>query len=193
MIMNEDLPFVCAESSGVPILLCPAEIASHWEGTNKPSNGRIIEAKFDLNGPNGVHVDYDRACDTADDYVNIISIGPSNALIFGEEIPAMHWIKSNIFDGGYLVTWSYLPDGDEPNYQALTETLSTDFFTDTGFAATCSSEGFLLFPSTQAPADNNYFDFVKIDCSAGNYGAAIGFYETPDTSIRIIKIQRQDS
>ncbi|MGI4737171.1 MAG: hypothetical protein ACRYG7_18545 [Janthinobacterium lividum] len=117
--MNEDLPFVCAESSGVPILLCSAEIAEYWEGINEPRNGRVIEADFDLNGPNGVHVDYDRACDLASNYVNTIQIGPGEALLLGEEIPSMYWIQSESFDGGYLVTWVHLSGEEEPDYRAL--------------------------------------------------------------------------
>jgi hypothetical protein len=191
--MNEGLKFVCAESSGVPILLCPAEAAEYWEGINEPSNGRVIKAHFDLNGPNGVHVDYDRACDAAEDYVNTIQIGPSQALVFGEEIPSMYWIPSSGFVGGYFITWVYLPEGEPPNFRELIEALPDNSFQETGHSAACTSQGFLLFPSTQAPMDGEYFEFVEIKLPAGEYAATIGFYETPDTSIRIIKIQRQDS
>jgi len=51
----------------------------------------------------------------------------------------------------------------------------------------------LLFPSTHALIDGEYFEFVEIELPAGEYIAALGFYEIPDTSIRIIKIQRQYS
>jgi hypothetical protein len=190
--MNEGLKFVCAESSGVPILLCPAEFAEYWEGINEPRNGRIIEAKFDLNGPDGIHVDYDRACDAAVDYVNTIQIGPSQALIFGEELPSMYWVASDNFVGGYFVTWLYIAEGKLPDFRALIASLPNDIFSNIKCAATCSDEGFLLFPSTQAPIDGEYFEFVEIKLPAGEYAATLGFYETPDTSIRIIKIQRQD-
>jgi hypothetical protein len=190
--MNEGLDFVCAESSGVPILLCPAETAEYWEGINKPRNGRVIEANFDLNGPGGVHVDYDRACDAAKDYVNTIQIGPSQALIFGEEIPSMYWVSSDSFVGGYFVTWVYLPE-ELPDFQTLIAVLPKDFFHETIYTITSSTQGLLLFPSTNAPMDGEYFQFVEINCQPGTYGVALGFYETPDTSIRIIKIQRQDS
>jgi hypothetical protein len=126
--MNEDLLFVCAESSGVPILLCPVEIASYWEGTNEPSDGRVIEADFNLNGPIGIRVDYDRACDVATDYINTIQIGPGKALILGQEIPSMYWIQSETFDGGYLATWVYLPSDEELDYRALVKSLPSGFF-----------------------------------------------------------------
>ncbi|RZJ61295.1 MAG: hypothetical protein EOO58_01990 [Hymenobacter sp.] len=191
--MNEGLKFVCAESSGVPILFCPVEFAEYWEGINEPRNGRVIEAEFDLNGPDGVHVDYDRACDAANNYVNIIQIGPGQSLIFGEEIPSMYWVPSNSFVGGHFVTWIYLAEGELPDFQALIATLTTDFFNETGYTIACSAQGLLLFPATNAPTDGKYFQFVEISCQPGIYGAALGFYETPDTSIRIIKIQRHDS
>jgi hypothetical protein len=190
--MNEDLLFMCAESSGVPILLCPVEIASYWEGTNEPSDGRVIEADFNLNGPIGIRVDYDRACDVATDYINTIQIGPGKALILGQEIPSMYWIQSETFDGGYLATWVYLPSDEELDYRALVKSLPSGFFSDPVHTAICSDKGFLLFPSTQAPVDGGYFQYVKINCAAGIYGASLGFYETPDTNIRIIKIQHQD-
>lgn len=191
--MNEELPLVCAESSGVPILFCPTEIAAYWEGIHEPSQGRVIEATFHLNGPNGVHIDYDRACDAADDYVNTIQIGPGEALVFGEEIPTMYWINSNSFIGGYALAWLDLPKGERPNYRELAENLPKNFFNDTGKTVTCSDEGFLLFPSTNALMDGDYFEFVDIKLPAGTYAASLGFYETSNISIRIIKIQRQDS
>jgi hypothetical protein len=194
--MNEDLPFVCAESSGVPILLCPAEIAEYWEGINEPRNGRIIEADFYLNSPHGTHVDYDRACDAANEYVSTIQIGSGKALIFGEEIPTMYWIASDAFNGGYALTWLFLPEKekrDNLSYKELVKSLPEKFFSDTKQLVTCSDKGFLLFPSTHAPIDGDYFEYVEINCPAGIYGASLGFHETPDTSIRIIKIQHQDS
>lgn len=184
---------MCAESSGVPILFCPTEIAVYWEGIHEPSQGHVIEATFHLNGPNGVHIDYDRACDASDDYVSIIQIGSGEALIFGEEIPTMYWINSESFIGGYALAWLSLPKDSRPNYRELAETLPENFFTDTGKTVTCTDKGFLLFPSTQAPMDGDYFEFVDIKLPAGTYTAALGFYETPDTSIRIIKIQQRDS
>jgi hypothetical protein len=193
--MNQSLHFVCAESSGVPILLCPAEIAEYWEGINDPSNGRIVEAKFHLNGPYGAHIDYDRACDAANEYVSTIRIGSGEAFVFGEEIPTMYWIHSDTFVGGYALTWLFLPEKrnhENLSYQELVKTLPDDFFSDTKQTVTCSGKGFLLFPSTHAPIDGDYFEYVKINCPAGTYGASLGFYETPDTSIRLIKIQRQD-
>jgi hypothetical protein len=192
--MNEELLVVCGESSGVPIILCPVELVNYWEGCNEPSNGRVIKANFRSDVPNVVHEDYDRACDAAIDYVNTIQIGPGEALIFGDEIPYMSWITSESFEGGYLTTSICCLDEEGLQIAALIKSLHHDFFKDTNCTVTCSSEGFLLFPSTQAPMDGDYFESAKISCPAGSYNAAIGFYEpTPDTSIRIIKIQRQDS
>jgi hypothetical protein len=191
--VNEGLKFVCAESSGVPILLCPAEIAEYWEGINEPRNGRVIKADFDLNGPGGVHVDYDRACDAANNYINTIQIGSSHALIFGEQIPSIYWVPSDSFDGGHFVTCIYSAEEETLNFRALLKTLSNDFFNKTAYTIECSTQGLLLFPSTNAPMDGKYFQVVEINCQPGIYEAAIGFYETPNTSIRIIKFQRKYS
>lgn len=189
--MNQQFPLLCAESAGVPMLLCPAEFVSYWEGINEPSNGRVVEAGFLLNTPDGPHVDYDRACDLADEYVNTIQIGPGQALLFGDEIPALYWIATEQFVGGYVLTWLYLPK-EKPDYYALVRSLPADCFHETGCTATCSAEGFILFPSTQAPIDGEYFEFIQVRLPAGTYAASLGFYETPDTSLRIIKIERQN-
>ncbi len=172
------------------MLLCPTEIASQWEGINEPSGGRVVEADFYLNAPDGPHVDYDRACDLADEYVNTIPIGSGQALLFGDEIPALYWIAAETFTGGYVLTWLYLPE-EEPAYQAFVNVLPDSLFHDTNCTVTCSDKGFLLFPSTQAPMNSDYFDFIKIDLPAGIYAATLGFYKTPDTSLRIIKIQHK--
>ena len=105
----------------------------------------------------------------------------------------MYWVASDNFVGGHFVTWVYLAEGELPDFRALVTTLPNDLFSNTNCVATCSNEGFLLFPSTQAPMDSEYFESVEIKLPAGEYAAALGFYETPDTSIRVIKIQRQDS
>jgi len=190
--MNEDLKFVCAESSGVPILLCTAEAAEYWEGISEPISDRIIEANFDLNGPDGVHLDYDRACDAAEDYISTIPIGSSQALVFGEEIPSMYWVPSSRFIGGHFITWVYLPEEGPPDFRELVEALPDKFFYATGHTVACTKKGLLLFPSTHSHMDGEYFESVEIKLPAGEYAAALGFYETPDTSIRVIKIQRQD-
>ncbi|MBJ6110820.1 hypothetical protein JAO73_17490 [Hymenobacter sp. BT523] len=190
--MNEGLDFVCAESSGVPILLCPAELANHWEGINEPTGGREINAVFHLNGPDGAHVDYDRACDAAAEYISSIQIGTGQALVFGDEIPAMYWIKSETFNGGYALTWLFLPDAEHPDYRKLIKALPDGFFSDSGYTVTCSDKGFLLFPSTQSPIDGDYFESVEIKVPAGTYATGLGFYETSETNIRIIRIQQQN-
>lgn len=124
--------------------------------------------------------------------MSTIQVGPSQALIFGEEIPSMYWVASDNFIGGHFVTWLYIAEGKLPDFRALTATLPNDLFSNTNCVAICSNEGFLLFPSTQAPMDGEYFEFVEIKLPAGEYAAALGFYETSDTSIRVIKIQQQN-
>jgi hypothetical protein len=126
--MNENLPSICAESSGVPILLCPVENAHYWEGIHVLSNGRVVETEFGLNGPDGPHVDYDRACDAASEYVNTIQIGPSQALLFGDDIPFLLWLASETFIGGYALIWLW---GEQPDYQSQINSLPQIVFTDT--------------------------------------------------------------
>ena len=193
--MSKDLKWICGESTGVPFLLCPVELADEWEGSQEPSNGRIVEANFRAFGPDSIATDYDRACDAASDYINLIQIGNSTALVLGEENRGATWIRSDNFIGGYILIWVMLPD-EEPDYRNLVKGLPQAFFRNMEIVLRCSDKGFLLFPSTQSPHDK-YLQFVEAVCSAGMYNVSFGIYEQadtkgePETEIRIIEIRRQ--
>jgi len=189
---NKHLPFVCPVTTGVPILLCPAEIASAWEAIAPPSNGRVFTTS--LYGPDGPHTDYARACDAAySQLVSNISVGSGSALVLGGENPSVCWLQSEDFAGGYLVTWLYTKADDFPDYKDLIDTLPEEFFQETGCSIYATEAGFYLFESVIGPLDGEDFELgaVKIQCPPGNYKTTIGFYETDDTEIKIVRIKHQ--
>ena len=93
------------ESNGGPLLLVSDELACEWLGTEAPTDGRIIEAKFRWN-EDSPPCDYDRACDIRD-YVGSLAVGWGTAIVlWGEPLPTL-WRPCSFARGGLLVRWMY--------------------------------------------------------------------------------------
>jgi hypothetical protein len=84
-------------------LVIPARYAPAWEGSDAPSEGRIVEATFRYD-PKGPATDYDRACDVSG-WLGVIPVGRGQALVLsGDKTSAAyyHWRR-----GHYLLRWLY--------------------------------------------------------------------------------------
>jgi hypothetical protein len=91
------------DSLGGPLLLIPGRLLNHWEGSDPPTGGRIIEAKFRAD-PSGPATDYDRACDVKE-YLGLIDVGPGVGLVLGDEPAQTAWWPFASERGGILVRW----------------------------------------------------------------------------------------
>jgi Immunity protein 21 len=92
-------------SAGGPLLLLPGAYLAAWEGTNPPSAGRVLQARFRWQDSAAMATDYDRACDV-DDYLGLLDIGGTQGLVLGDEPLATAWLP----DGdsgktGMLIRW----------------------------------------------------------------------------------------
>jgi hypothetical protein len=100
--MKTSINWVC--SAGGPLILIPAEVATHWRGVEGWS---LREGGSDLTGESSS--DYARACDV-DDYLGMLEVGPGMALILGDEPMQTAFLPSH--DGVVVVRWMYAEDED---------------------------------------------------------------------------------
>lgn len=81
---------------GGPVVIISDELVPLWEGTEPPTNSRVVEALFRLDA-DGPATDYDRACDVQ--LVELLPVGESRALIINPEAePYVTWVPAE--DGG---------------------------------------------------------------------------------------------
>ena len=95
---------------GGPHLLIPEELGALWEGSDAPSGGRVVNARFRWSAdPGALATDYDAACDV-NELVGVIPVGAGAALVLGDEVPMSTWVPSTLFAGGLIVvpmTWPH--------------------------------------------------------------------------------------
>jgi hypothetical protein len=95
--------FQWCSCDGGPHLFMPAELLDQWEGVNRPSRGRVVDAifRFSMNLASPA-TDYDRACDV-NDLLGVIPVGDGHALVLGDEVPMSTWIAHPDGRGGDIV------------------------------------------------------------------------------------------
>jgi hypothetical protein len=137
---------------GGPHLLIAEELATLWEGSDPPSRGRVVHARFRSNSePGAVATDYDAACDV-DDLVGVIPVGQGAALVLGDEVPMSTWVPSTLFAGGLLVVPMTWPSHGMPEDRLLATVNSVEHsdFTQTGLTLPSSSGRFILCSAADA-------------------------------------------
>ena len=95
---------------GGPLILMEQKYLADWEGSNAPSNGRVVEA----NSRWGLEVatDYDLACDI-EDFLGLINVGEGKALVLGGDELATTWFPLFENQEGILIRWDYADSESE--------------------------------------------------------------------------------
>ena len=99
------------ESNGGPLILLEGRLLGEWEGTDPPSNGRVVQASFRWQGE-GPATDYDRACDVKG-WLGLVPVGDGHGLVLNDEpLPTTVW-RPDPADPVMLLRWEYAEiDGD---------------------------------------------------------------------------------
>lgn len=88
------------ESNGGPLIAIPANALDYWMGATGASSA-----------------DYGRAC-AVDDYVGLIQVGGTEALVLGDEPLRTTWLPDRA--GGVIARWVFAPD-EESAVAAITD------------------------------------------------------------------------
>jgi hypothetical protein len=142
------------DTGGGPFIVLQASGLLAWEGTEPPSDGRVVEATFRLD-PDAPATDYDRACDV-DSSVGVITVGLGEALILGQEHYAVAVGKLGERELPLLVGWEYA-NSEEAVWKALAslseEDLSSLPWQEEPVRFTVSAPPLYVFDSAYAGAD----------------------------------------
>src|SRR5687767_149537 len=81
-------------NDGGPLIILPRELLGYWEGSDPPSNGRVIETTADGCLEEFAGTDYARAC-AAGGWISIIPVGPGHGIVLGaeEDFHGVHWLR----------------------------------------------------------------------------------------------------
>ena len=107
-------------NDGGPLVVLPSDPRPLWEGTDRPSAGRTVSARFRSDGDPAT--DYDRACDV-EEPVEFIRQGPGWLLVLGGVVQSAGWLR--ISDDCFIVvSEEWVPDDSEVAVRALYEAMS---------------------------------------------------------------------
>ncbi len=96
---------------GGPLILMEQSLLPFWEGADKPSKGRTVEAKFRWGLD--VATDYDRACDVRD-WAGVIDVGPGRAFVLSTNGDAIAtWLPRTEVHDGMVIEWEYADSEDQ--------------------------------------------------------------------------------
>jgi len=108
-------------NDGGPLLIAPQAAVAAWEGTDAPSNGRVVSAKFRWSNENDPASDYDRACDVDPQTAAAIDIGEHWGIIIGTAAAqSAHWLPGSDADEFYAVGIEAADDASPERLRALT-------------------------------------------------------------------------
>jgi hypothetical protein len=108
-------------NDGGPLIVLPENPRPLWEGTEPPSAGRVVNARFRFDDE--VATDYDRACDVEEPAELLVQDG-GWVLILGGVVQRAAWLR--ISDDCFLVvSEDWLPDDSDvalrARYEAMTD------------------------------------------------------------------------
>ncbi len=162
-------------------------LLAYWEGSDAPSNGRIVEAesRWGLD----VATDYDLACDVKD-WAGSIRVQDGNALVISTDGGAAGtWISGIEGAPGALVEWGYA-DSDEDIIEAARELISTGELAIIN-EFDVATDASVLFVAAERGFDDRY-KRLSINLPAGKYMVMSGqrSTETISTVCHVFKLQK---
>jgi hypothetical protein len=95
------------DTTGGPHLVVPGVLAGSWQGCLRPSDGRVVDARF-RHDPSGPATDYDRACDVVD-WIGTVSVGDGVGLILSGDVGPVAYVRPGPGEH-FLLRWLCAPN-----------------------------------------------------------------------------------
>jgi hypothetical protein len=175
--MKDEFKFQWVNCDGGPLILIEEKYLSNWEGSEEPSNGRVVEA----NSRWGLEMatDYDRACDV-EDYLGLINVGEGKAVVLGGDEMPTTWLALTENQEGFLIRWFY--GESEFDVVGAAKSLSDELGKDEDFEFVVGNSDLILFAAAES-ADDKVYHRLKFNLANGNYKISTIEYENEQTSI----------
>jgi hypothetical protein len=175
---DPDFQYKWVSCDGGPLLLVQEKYLPLWEGSDAPSNGRVVQANFRWGLD--VATDYDRACDIGD-WLGLISVGEGQALVLGGDENATTWLPLEGRQDGMLVRWGYA--NSEEDAISAAKSLSDKTDKDETLEFSVEESDLILFAACEAGNDKEIYPRLKISLSSGTYKIFTIEYEVGQTSV----------
>ena len=159
------------------LFLWKSDYLPYWEGSEAPSEGRIVEAesRWGLD----IATDYDRACDI-NDLAGVIDVSDGSALVISIENHATTWFPSLDNEGGSLVEWGFA----DSETDVIKEVENCDFVDDLLISKNFSvkSSPLVLFTAAENGCEP-IWERLEFDLEPGNYRVTSQDRKNGDTYI----------
>lgn len=174
---TDKLKFQWTSSDGGPLLLIEEKSLLNWEGSDAPSNGRVVEANFRW----GLEVatDYDRTCDV-EDWLGLINVGEGKAIVLGGDETATTWLDLIEKREGMLVRWIYA-DSDEDAVNKA-KSLFDELGKEESFEFKVGDSDLILFSAAES-GEYKISPRLKFNLESGDYKIFTIEYKDEQTSI----------
>ena len=176
-MQEDEFKFTWVSGDGGPLVLMEQKYLANWEGSDAPSNGRVVEA----NSRWGLEIatDYDLACDV-EDYLGLINVGEGKALVLGDGEWATTWVSLFENEEGILIRWVYGNSDSEVINFAKTALDKIKKDEDVEFAV--EDSGLILFVAAESGNDKIY-PKLEFSLSNGHYNISTIEREDEQTSV----------
>lgn len=169
--------FNWVSGDGGPLILMEQQYLANWEGSDEPSNGRVIEAnsRWVLD----VATDYDRAC-AIEDYLGLINVGKGKAIVLGGDEMSTTWVPLYKNNEGMLIRWIF--GNSESEVVEFAKFLLDEVGKDENIEFTVEDSELVLFVAAESGNDKIY-PRLKFSLSKGTYRISTIESEDEQTSV----------
>ena len=174
---TDDFKFTWISGDGGPLILMKKKYLASWEGSDAPSNGRVVEAisRWGLD----VATDYDLACDV-EDYLGLINVGEGKALVLSGEQLATTWFPLFENAQGILIRWEY--GNSEIEVIDFAKSLLNEVEKDEDIEFSVGNSELVLFVAAESGSDKVY-PRLEFNLSKGTYKISTIEREDEQTSV----------
>jgi len=158
-------------------MLVEEKYLSSWEGSNEPSNGRVVDANFRWGSE--IATDYDRACDI-EEWIGLVNVGEGKAIVLGGDETSTTWFPLAESQEGMLVRWIYANSDEEIINKA--KSLSNELGKGENFEFRIEDSELILFAACEA-SDDRIYARLKFKLPSGTYKIVTIEYEDEQTSV----------
>lgn len=174
---TDEFKFTWISGDGGPLILMQQKYLANWEGSDAPSNGRVVEAnsRWDLD----IATDYDLACDV-EDYLGLIDVGEGKALVLGGDELATTWFPLAENQEGILIRWEYA--NSESEIVDFAKSLTNEIGKDENIEFSVGNSELVLFVAADH-GNNKVYPRLEFKLSKGTYKISTIERENEQTSV----------
>lgn len=165
--MNKNNRMEWISCDGGPHILMEKRCMQCWEGSEIPSNGRKVNAKFKWNPDSTTATDYDLVCDI-NDYIGIIETQNGSAIVINDDVPMSAFVFDKKNTGHIVVLYTWENEKYSEEIPDIINNMSLNDFDDSGIRYQTTEQILYHFPACDIPMKPVY-GFAEISMMPGAF------------------------